>query len=142
LETVDISLIVCYSFLPKGKQPRFPLRGIMAINFEEKRRFPRIQLRAPLRYQIRGLPGFSNALSDDVSLGGVSFSNDKFIAPQTTVAVEINILSRMLMSVGRIAWSSPLPHSNQYRSGIEFLELNPPEKNYLKDYIDMQTGKL
>jgi len=114
----------------------------MAISFEEKRQFPRIRLSAPVRYQIRGYPGFNDTLSRDISLGGVSFGNNKFIPPQTTVAVEINILSRILRTIGRVTWSSPIPHSDKYRSGVEFLELAPAESSYLKDYIDMQSGNL
>lgn len=115
----------------------------MAIsNFEEKRRFPRIRLSAPLRYQIRGFPGFNDTLSQDISLGGISFNNNKFIPPQTTVAVEINILSRILRAIGKVSWSMPTQHSDKYKSGVEFLELPLEEANYLRDYIAMQSGNL
>lgn len=114
----------------------------MAAAVEEKRRFSRITLHSPLRYQIRGLSEFHNTLSNDISLGGVSFNNSRFIASNTAVALEINVLSRSLRPIGRVAWSSPLPHSDRYHLGIEFLEFDPKEKNYLSDYIDMQRGKL
>ncbi len=113
----------------------------MIIKPEEKRRFPRIRLRAPIRFQIRGLPQSDNAISDDISIGGLSFTGNRFIAPSTPVILEINVLSRILHPAGRIAWSSPLPHSDRNRSGIEFVELSPNEKGHLADYIDMQTGK-
>ena len=114
----------------------------MAVTFDEKRRFPRIRFHAPVRYQIRGFAGFNDTLSQDISLGGISFSNNKFIPPQTTVALEINVLSRILRAIGKISWSSPLPHSDGYKSGVEFLELVPEETNYLKDYLAMQSGNL
>lgn len=114
----------------------------MAISFSEKRNSPRIKLHRPLRYQIRGRREFYNTISDDISTGGIGFVNNKFIAPLTPVMLEINILSRILRPVGIVAWSYPLPHSNRYRLGMEFLELDPGEKNYLKDFIDMQRNRL
>lgn len=114
----------------------------MVISPEEKRKFPRIKLYTPLHYQIRGIPEFYNTVSDDISLGGIGFMNNKFVAPQTPVTLEINLLSRVLRPTGRIAWSWPLAHSDRYRLGVEFVELDPGERNYLSDYIDMQRGKL
>lgn len=115
---------------------------IMVLIPEEKRRYPRIKLKRPLRYQIRGTPEFNNAIVDNISVGGLGFVDNKFIAPRTSLMLEINVLSRILRPVGKIAWSSPLPHSNRYYSGIEFLELDPVEKRFLADYINMQMGKL
>lgn len=109
---------------------------------ENKRRFPRVELHIPLRYQIRGKPEFNNAVCEDISVAGVGFSNDSFIAPASKLTLEISVLSRNLNPIGRVAWSSPLPHSNRYHAGIEFLELNPAERRYLGDYIDMQRGKI
>lgn len=114
----------------------------MAFKLEKERRFPRIKLSSPLRYQIRGTPEFNETVCDNISVGGMSFINHKFIAPKTPVAVEINVLSRILRPIGRIAWSLPLSHSDRYRSGVEFLEVGPRERDYLSDYIDMRLGKI
>jgi hypothetical protein len=118
------------------------LEAMMAMTSQEKRRFPRLELSLPLRYQIRGMPEFNNAVSDNFSVGGVSFINDKFIAPNTALMLEINILSRILNPVGRVVWSYNVSRSDKYKLGIEFLELDPADKNYISDYIDMLTGKL
>jgi len=111
----------------------------MSVRPEDKRRFPRISLRTPVRCQIRGEHQFDNAISDNISAGGLSFVGNKFIPPSTPVMLEINVLSRILRPVGRIAWSQPLPHSDRNRLGIEFLELDTKESNYLKDFISMQS---
>jgi len=114
----------------------------MASTVEEKRNFPRIKIRIPISCQIKSTHEFNNTVCGDISLGGVGFINNKFIAPQTPVELEINILSRILRPRGRTKWSTHLSHSDRYRSGIEFLELERKEKNYLKDFIDLQIGKL
>lgn len=111
--------------------------GVMA---GEKRHLKRIALRTPIRYQTRGRPDFSETLSDDISLGGIGLTENKFISPKTIVMLEINILARMLRPVGKIAWAAALPHSGKYRIGIEFLEFSPDEKHYLAGYINMHLA--
>lgn len=113
----------------------------MAFPGVEKRRFPRIKLQQPLSYQIRGVPEVNNAVVNDISLGGLSLSNNKFIAPKTLIALKINILSWVLNATAKIAWSSLAPKSDRYRLGVEFVELNQQKKAYLADYISMQNTK-
>ncbi|MDD5431557.1 MAG: PilZ domain-containing protein [Candidatus Omnitrophica bacterium] len=109
---------------------------------EEKRRFQRIGLHAPLRYQIRGSTHFDNAISDNISLGGIGFINNLFIAPSNLIMLEIEIAAKILRPVGRVVFSSPMPHSNRNRLGIEFIEIDPAEKNYLSEYINLKLGKI
>jgi hypothetical protein len=133
-----------YFFNVKRKTVGFSIKTqeIMEYPSEEKRSFPRVKVNIPMRYQIRGRKEFNNTVSDNISAGGIGFINDGFIAPKTSVMLEVNILSRILSPIGRIAWSSPIAHSDKYRSGVEFLEFPLSEKNYLQDYIAMRLGKL
>jgi len=110
----------------------------MSVKLEEKRRFPRIKFNSPLRFQIRGTPAFNNTVINDISSGGIGFTADNFIPPSTNLMLEINILSHVVKPIGRVAWSSPLPHCNRYRLGIEFVELDLRDRTFLNDYIDMQ----
>jgi hypothetical protein len=116
------------------------MREAMPGELKEKRASPRIKCSRAIRYQIRGTPEFNNVTSDNLSVMGVGFLNNKFIAPQTLLMLEINILSRILNPVGRVAWSAPLLHSDRYGLGVEFLELDPQQKRYLSDYINLQRG--
>ncbi len=118
------------SSLKRGKQ--------MEQKIEEKRRFPRIRLKAPLRYQIRGKHEFDNSLTDDISLGGISFTNEEYIPPATNLMMEISIFSRLLDPIGKVAWINPIAHSNRYRLGIEFVELDEQKKKLLSQFIDFK----
>jgi hypothetical protein len=115
---------------------------VMVVKVENKRRFPRIRIQTPVRYQIRGRPEFTNTIADNISVGGLSFVNTDFIGPSTNLNLEINILFRILNPTARVSWAQPLLHSDRYKLGIEFIELEPVQKNYLSDYIDMQMGKI
>jgi hypothetical protein len=113
----------------------------MAIRWEEKRISPRIRLRAPLRYHILGTREFANAVSNDISTKGLSFINNRFIAPKISLALEIQLLSRLMRATGKVAWANPLAHSDKYRLGVEFLELGKEDQVFLNDFIDMHTGR-
>lgn len=106
---------------------------------QEKRHFPRIRINTPLSHRIRGLPQSNNGICEDISLGGIGFINDAFMAPATLLSLAVNVLSRTLSPIAKVAWSQPLPHSDRYKVGVEFLEFALSEKRYLSDYIDMQT---
>ncbi len=96
-----------------------------------------------MRYHVRGdASEFANVISNNISIFGVSFNTHKYIAPQTPLMLEIDVLSRVLHPIGRVAWCQSLPHSDQRSLGVEFLEMDPLERHYLEDYIYMQTNRL
>jgi len=106
---------------------------------EDKRRFPRMKVKVPLRCQVRGNPEFSNFVTDNIGLGGLGFIGDSFLAPATNLMLEVNILLHVLTPIGRVAWSVPLPHSDKYQSGVEFIEIDLNHKKYLEDFLEMQA---
>lgn len=114
----------------------------MPVGSLEKRVFPRVPCRFALRYQVRGAGHFDNALSEDISVNGISFVNNSFIPVDTHLGFEINVCQMMLSPVGKVAWVARLPYAQRYRVGIEFIELEQPGKNYLSDYVAMQLERL
>jgi Tfp pilus assembly protein PilZ len=72
----------------------------------------------------------------------MSFTDDNFLPSATALMLEVNILSRVLCFIGKVAWASPLPHSDRYRIGVGFEEAAQPDKDFLSDYIDMQLGRI
>lgn len=113
---------------------------VVSTKREERRFFPRVDFHSQIHYQLRGKPDFENALSNDISCGGLRFTSERFIPNSTAVMLEINVLNRVLRPIGRVVWSTPLPHSNRNQLGIEFVEFNIVEKNYLKDFVNMQLS--
>ena len=108
---------------------------------KENRCAPRLNFRSEIRYQLRGKRDFDSGISNDISYGGLKFTNERFIPTSTLVMLEINVLNRILRPVGRVAWSMPLAHSNRNQTGIEFVEFNGLERNCLKDFIDMRIER-
>ena len=112
----------------------------MVISLKERRDFPRIALRNALHYQLLGKTEYGNVVMENISPGGVAFRNDKFMSPRTILRLEFSLFSRVLRPTGRITWSSPVPYSDRYRVGVEFLNFeDPAEKRELLDYIQLKT---
>ena len=111
----------------------------MVLIPQDKRRFPRMKIRVPLRCQVRGAQEFNNVLTDNISSGGLGFVHDSFIAPSTNLMLEVNVLLSVLNPIGRVAWASPLPHSDKYMLGVEFVEIDREQKKCLDDFLEMQT---
>jgi len=105
---------------------------------KENRNFPRLSFHSKIRYQLRGKPDFDSGISRDISYGGLKLTNEQFIPTSSLVMLEINVLNRILRPVGKVAWSFPVAHSNRNQTGIEFVEFDSTERNYLKDFINMQ----
>lgn len=108
--------------------------------FEEKRQFPRVALKTPLRYQIRGKAEAVATLSADVCLGGVRCMAPAFIAPQTLLDLDFQLLSRPITATGVVRRAFPEPHSDRYTLGIEFVEINDYNRRRLSEYLQMKTG--
>lgn len=110
------------------------------MNFQkEKRQALRISVKFPIRYKIRRGGFFASALTNDLSLSGLRVNADRFFPLGINLNLELNILSRVINPVGRVIWSQPQPYSNRYQMGIEFVEINSQDKNYLSDYISVHN---
>lgn len=140
---VDICRNLCYYLPGKKATVSSYLEREKDLNTnQEARRAQRIGVRAEMRYHIRGRASeFVDTVSNNISASGLAFNSQKFIPPQTPLMLEIDILSRILHPIGRVAWCQSLPHSDRSVLGVEFVEMDPFEKNYLEDYIKMQSDR-
>jgi len=109
---------------------------------KEKRQHRRINVKFPIRYQIRRGGFFASGLTKDLSLSGTCLNADRFFPQGINLNLQLNILSRIIGPVGKVVWSQPLAYSNQYQMGIEFIEVNPQDKNYLSDFLSLCNMEL
>lgn len=106
-----------------------------------KRLFPRVGIKGSLRYQVRGTQEYNTTMCEDISEDGVGFMNDRFIAPHTSINLEINSLPRLLQPKGKVVWAAPCPRSDRYRIGVKFMEMESIDKNFLTDYVNMKLNQ-
>jgi len=113
----------------------------MAEGIKERRFSYRLRTKTPIRYQIRGKAECNNSLTNDLSISGINFTVEKFIAPKTTIDLSFSLFSQVLNPTGMVAWAIPLPYSDKYKIGIKFLEFNQLQRNHLKDYLKMKSER-
>ncbi len=101
-----------------------------------KRRLRRYNLEVPVKYYVRGnQAALGTVTSDDISAGGVGITGDVFIPPATNLMIEFMLAKRCVCSIGKVAWVNVSSRSSRYRMGVEFLEMNPLDREYLKKYL-------
>ncbi|MGA1871261.1 MAG: PilZ domain-containing protein [bacterium] len=109
------------------------------IDFRERRRYPRYVARVPLKLKEIGSGPHSErrTLTGNLSEGGVKFSVDRFISPQSRVFLELTIPSapKLLRIMSRVAWIKKLPDTDSYEGGNEFLDMTKKDKSEIFDYI-------
>ncbi len=104
----------------------------------EKRRFPRLPMRIPLSCTVRGEGACCKTLTSDVSAGGISFVHDRFIPPDTTLMIELTVLNKALTPIGKVVSATPLPYSNRFRHGVEFVAIESEQKNCIRDFVEFR----
>ena len=111
----------------------------MQTLYEEKRKDSRLNISMPLRYQIRGTQESGNAVTKNLGPGGLSFIVEKFIKPETHIALDVNVFSKNINSIGTVRWAGSLPHSDRYQLGLEFVGLTLQDKKFISDYIKLRS---
>ncbi|MCQ9208794.1 MAG: PilZ domain-containing protein [Omnitrophica bacterium] len=111
----------------------------MQANPVEKRRHPRLDSRIPMRYRKieAGSQEFKGSLMRDISEGGTRMTIHEFLPMNSRLAMEIPLLSgrRPLGGVCRVAWVKKTAFSEQYDTGLEFINLNQGNILEIAKYI-------
>jgi len=114
----------------------------MIERWQEKRKFPRVPLKVELQCQIRGINQSNRAITNDIGLGGLSFTNEGFIPTDTLLNLEIRLLSKTLSTTAKTVRVILLPFSDRYNFGVEFTDLDTKQRDYLEDYLNMRLGNI
>lgn len=109
-------------------------------SFEEKRRYYRVHLHIPIHYHFRRVnEDFGIVRTKDISIGGLSFLYDEFVAPNTNITLDIFILAQSMRVSAVVAWSGSLPHSYRCRLGVKFTKIDSRQRCVIADYINMHS---
>jgi c-di-GMP-binding flagellar brake protein YcgR len=124
-------------YFEKGMGHGIPLKKEDAVKeFEERRRYFRVNTHLPVRYQLKGHPTkFGHTLSRDISEGGIRLLLNEFLPPKTEVLLEMIVLGKIVDPLARVVWSQRIPHSDDYQIGLEFSEIDEIEREKLREYI-------
>lgn len=94
----------------------------MLIQHQEKRAATRFRTGLPVQY--RYLTKVSNALTIDLSEGGLSFTTNDFIPVNTKLFVAILPKEEPLRAGGTVVWIQKMPYGDRYNVGMKFTDIN------------------
>lgn len=106
----------------------------------EKRRFPRVKVRIPVRYkEVRdGAESVAvDSLTCDVSAGGLRFTTDKLISKARNLLLELDIpnLIHPVKAVSRVAWVEKTNVDGHYEIGSEFMEITEKDRELIAKFL-------
>lgn len=101
---------------------------------EERRKFPRVNIQYPIRYQVDENDQRSGVMRD-ISESGISFHASHYYPPDTHLTFFINLeeFNMMIRVRGRVvrSWKDG---ENHY-SALEILDISERERSILNQYI-------
>ena len=104
--------------------------------FEEKRKFPRFDVRINVSYTLVGTATGGQSLTKDISGGGMRFITQHALATGTLLEMTVRVLQREepVRFIGKVVWSKPRGHAetapadSETEVGVEFVEINPKDR--------------
>jgi len=110
---------------------------------KEKRKYPRIRVRRPLKFLIYGKDvkfGFEEKPSstEDLSLGGVRIRWEKPLPLNTVIEAMIELPDSSFEIWGKVKWNDKIPataNGKNYWSGIQFEHISEEDKFRLNNFL-------
>jgi hypothetical protein len=103
------------------------------------RKYVRHPARIPIEYKISGETFETRETCHNISIGGICFSTDTFLVPETIVVVKIPSIDSSFEAVGKVVWCHKKNESVEV--GVEFIEEDTAFRMrlieqicYIKDY--------
>jgi hypothetical protein len=98
----------------------------MLIQRQEKRTTTRFRNSLPIQY--RYLTKVNNALTHDLSEGGLSFTTNDFIPVNTQLSVSILPKDEPLRAGCTVVWVQKMAYGDRYNVGMKFTDINAYNK--------------
>lgn len=106
---------------------------------QEKRKHPRFDFSMPMRYKRleKDARAFKGSLIKNLSTGGAQVNTFEFLPLNVKLAVEIPLLSGVqpVKGICRVAWVRKAGFSEQYDTGVEFVDFGQENTEQLAKFI-------
>jgi len=114
-------------------------------DFPERRQQPRVNTTMSVQY--RGIrqadDSVVNAISRDISNGGVRLLVNEFISVFTRLVLEIALPSvpKPVRVVSKVTWIRKRPYGEQYEVGAQFMDMSEEDKRGVFDFVESSVPK-
>ena len=105
---------------------------------QERRKSPRIRAYLPVRLHRPDVHQAVETLTKDISLDGVRYVSPMLCPVSTELKLELVLPTGREQIETRVktAWFRTMPESEQFESGVSFVELSIENQRRLSAYID------
>jgi len=104
----------------------------------QRRRFPRIASENVVLVRGAGASAEGLAKTRALGLGGCSFVSDTAQRVDSVVEVLLSLGGRVVSARSRVVYSNPA--GARHEVGVEFLEIDPEDRDYLQSYFAQRGG--
>jgi len=103
----------------------------------ERRKFLRIKEEGSVSYSVMPRYKSEQTVARDSSLGGIRFISDNFISPGSILKlkIELQYAQKIINALARLVWITAVFDNELYEVGVEFIEINSGDLEFLRDYL-------
>lgn len=111
---------------------------------KDKRTNQRKMVYGSVRYQLKASQEFGSTLSCDISEGGLKLNFERFVPNNTEFLLQMSLpkMPKIVSALGKVVWSSRIPHSERYQMGLKFEEIEDKQKTEVTDYLKTLPTRL
>ncbi|MEI8350580.1 MAG: PilZ domain-containing protein [Candidatus Omnitrophota bacterium] len=101
----------------------------------ERRRAPRVGVSFPVECNILPQKDYFYTVSKDLSVTGVKIVTNDFLPKNNFIKLNINLIDNVLGLKARVAWCNKERVVDRYSAGLEFVEIDKQNQQYLSSII-------
>ncbi|MDP8234280.1 MAG: PilZ domain-containing protein [Candidatus Saelkia tenebricola] len=110
----------------------------MIYNGADRREWPRVDVRLPIRFREVGEFGSSpiDSETQDVSEGGIKFNSGKFLPKNSKLVLNMNLTDvNGMKATVKVVWSARDSHTSMYETGVEFDNIPSEARGQLSHFV-------
>lgn len=110
---------------------------------KERRRFPRIEVKFPVRFQerISGMKGSS--VVKNISENGTQILTNELLPVNRNFFMELFISEmpiKTISTMARVVWNEEIPYTERYHVGLVFDQIGDQAKKSLSEFINSRIN--
>ena len=110
----------------------------------ERRRYPRLNDRLRINYQLANDVPHTNCITRDISEGGIRLNLYQKVQTGTVMKLGIDLKDQeeFAWAIGKVVWSRETPTQEYpYEAGIEFYYFGPSFRSRIQNHIQILKGE-
>jgi len=101
----------------------------------ERRCAERVDVSFPVECSVLNDKNYFYTVSKDLSTSGLKIIAEKFLAKNSELKINLNLIKKVIQLKGRVVWCNKIRVAERYSAGIQFVEVSKGCKDNLADFF-------